>query len=260
MPVLSVIIPVWNEAPLVADAVASARVIAEEVIVVDGGSTDETVKLAKAAGAHVLTAPKGRGPQLHAGARAATGDILLFLHVDARLPAPARQAMLARLADPRVIGGNFLIEFFPLSWFTRFLAPFNDLRRRITRRYYGDSGIFVRRDIYYRLGGFPPYPLMEDYSFSSRMERAGRCAYIRDVRVVASARRFQGCELRTLLLWMTLQILYWFRVPAYVLYKAYPDVRSDQPQHFLSAYRRHFEALSSAQKRQVQYGTNRGKA
>lgn len=241
MPVISVIIPVWNEAPLIADAVTSARAFAEEVIVVDGGSSDDTVSVAQATGARVLSAPTGRGPQLHAGAQAATGDVLLFLHADARLPAAARQAIASSLSDRRVIGGNFLIEFFPSSWFTRFLAPFNDLRRRVTRRYYGDSGIFVGRDAYRRLGGFPSYPLMEDYDFSSRMEQAGPCAYIRHIRVAASARRFQGRELRTLLLWMALQVLYWFRVPPRLLDKAYPDIRSAEPQHFITAYRRHFE-------------------
>lgn len=138
---ISIIIPAWNEAPLITDAVHSAFRVADEVIVVDANSRDNTTPLAQAAGAKVLQAPKGRGRQLHAGALAATGDILLFLHADARLPPIARSAILARLADSSVIGGNFLLEFFPSSWFTRFLAPFNDLRRLVTRRYYGDSGI-----------------------------------------------------------------------------------------------------------------------
>jgi rSAM/selenodomain-associated transferase 2 len=238
MPALSIVIPAWNEARLIADAVQGAARIADEVIVVDGGSEDGTAQLAGAAGARVLAAPKGRGAQLHAGARAARGEVLLFLHADVRLPPAARTAILERLADPQVIGGNFLIEFLPASWFTHLLAPLNDLRRAITRRYYGDSGIFVRRTAYHALGGFRPYPLMEDYDFSSRMERAGRCAYIREIRVMASARRFQGRELRTLFCWMSLQLLYWLGVPPHRLYRAYPDVRADDAGDFIAAYGR----------------------
>lgn len=241
MPTLSVIIPAWNEAPLIRDAVASAAKFADEVIVVDGHSADGTASAARAAGARVIMSTKGRGAQLHAGALAARGDILLFLHADARLPPVARAAILRRLSAPEIIGGNFLLKFLPSSWFTRILAPFNDLRRLITRRYYGDSGIFVRREVYHRLGGFLSYPLMEDYDFSTKLQRAGRCAYIRDIWVTASDRRFRGKEIRTLLLWMSLQILYWLGVPPRVLYEAYPDARGDNPQRFIAAYKEQFE-------------------
>ncbi len=237
-PSLSVIIPAWDEAPLIADAVRCAGRIGDEVIVVDGGSRDDTAATAKGAGARVISAPKGRGIQLHAGALAADGDALLFLHADARLPVAAKDAIVNSLADPRVIGGNFLIRFLPESWFTRLLVPSNDLRRRLTRRYYGDSGIFIRSAAYRELGGFRPFPLMEDYEFSARMERSGRCAYIREVSVYASARRFRGREVRTLLLWMALQLLYWLGVPPHILARAYPDVRGEHPRRFIAECRR----------------------
>lgn len=237
---LSIVIPTWNEAALIGDAVTCARRIADEVIVVDGHSDDGTLVLAEAAGARVIVSNKGRGGQLHAGALAARGDILLFLHADARLPSSARDAILSGMADPDCIGGNFFIEFLPASWFTRLLAPLNDLRRRITRRYYGDSGIFVRRRMYHQLGGYPPFPLMEDYAFSRRMEQAGPCMYIRDIHVLASARRFDGREIRTLFLWMGLQMLYWLGVSPRLIDKAYPDVRSDHPGRFIASCRQRF--------------------
>lgn len=232
-PSISVIIPTWREAPLIADAVRSAETIGDEVIVVDAGSPDGTAAIAVDAGARVVFAPKGRGVQLHAGAEAATGSILLFLHADARLPSAARQKLLDLFDTPGVIGGNFLIRFIPESWFTRRLVPINDLRRRLTRRYYGDSAIFIQAEKYWKLGGVRPYPLMHDYEFSKRMERHGRCVYIRDVIVTASARRFEGRELRTVLTWIMIQLLYWLDISPELLAKAYPDRRGEQPDRFV---------------------------
>lgn len=229
---LSVVIPTWNEAPLIADAVSRALLIGDEVIVADGGSPDGTAGRAEATGAIVATSAKGRGIQLHAGALRATGDVLLFLHADARLPARARAALLSAV-EGGAIGGGFFIRFLPRSWFTRLLEPGNDVRRRVTRGYYGDTGIFVRADVYHRLGGFRPWSIMHDYEFSRRMERAGRCAYVRDPCVHASARRFEGRELRTLSTWFTIQSLYRAGVPPHRLARLYPDVRSEHPEHFL---------------------------
>lgn len=233
---LSIVIPTWNEAPLIADAVASAYRLADEVIVADAGSPDGTAVVADSAGAKVVGAVKGRGPQLDVGARAAGGDVLLFLHADARLPPRARNAVLESLSDPRVVGGNFLIRFLPESWFTRYLVPANDLRRMVTRRFYGDSAIFVRRSVYEKLGGFRPWPLFEDYEFSTRLRKAGRCAYIRHVSVYASARRFEGREIRTLFTWMGLQSLYTLGFCPDRLARHYPDVRGEHPSRFLGEW------------------------
>ena len=243
---ISVVIPAWNEAPLIGDAVRWAREIGDEVIVADPGSPDGTACAAKRAGAKIVSSAKARGVQLNAGARSATGDVLLFLHADARLPPAGRGAILGALADRRVIGGNFLPRFLPASWFTRFLVPSNDLRRLLTRGYYGDSGIFVRRDVYRALGGFPPFPLMEDYAFSRKIERSGRTAYLRQPPIYASARRFRGRELRTLMLWMRLQTLYWLGVPPEQLAQAYPDVRDAAPEEFIVAWRARLRLLSTA--------------
>jgi rSAM/selenodomain-associated transferase 2 len=239
---------------LIADAIARARELADEVIVVDGRSGDGTPFHARAAGAKVIATAKGRGIQLHAGARAARGDVLLFLHADARLPATAREAILQALADPAVIGGNFLIEFLPQSWCARALAQLNDARRKLMRRYYGDSAIFIRRDAYHALGGFKPWPLMEDYEFSGRMENAGRCAYIREVPVLASARRFRGREIRVLLLWTLILMLYWIGVPPRLLALAYRGRRADDPDAFLRAYRLHRQREHAAPAAQLQAG------
>lgn len=156
----------------------------------------------------MVQAAKGRGIQLQAGAEQASGDIVLFLHADARLPATARGSILDAMEDPQIIGGGFFIRFLPGSLFTRLLEPANDIRRRITRGYCGDTGILVRAEAYRALGGHKPWPLMHDLEFSGRMERAGRCVYVRDPCIYASARRFRDREIRTLLLWLALRFLY----------------------------------------------------
>ena len=122
---LGVVIPTWNEAPLIGDAVESARGIGDGVIVVGAGSPDGTADVARAAGAEIVLVPKGPGIYLRAGADQANGDILLFLHVDARLPPTARKAILDAMRDPELLGGGFLVHFLPVSWFTRILEPGN---------------------------------------------------------------------------------------------------------------------------------------
>jgi rSAM/selenodomain-associated transferase 2 len=222
---LSAIIPTYQEACGITGAVTAAAAVADEVIVVDGGSDDGTGEIALRAGAKLMRSSRGRGPQLGAGAAAARGEVLLFLHADARLGTGARFAMCRALTNPRVIGGNFRLRFdsgTPAAWL---FSVANDLRRRWLRIYYGDSAIFVRKDIYERIGGFRPLPLFEDYDFVRRLERAGRTVYLRDVPVWVSSRRFASAPGRTLLGWGLLQALYSAGIPPALLAPLYRDVR-----------------------------------
>ena len=224
---LSVVIPTWREAATIARTVGLALAVGDEVIVVDAASPDDTARVAERAGARVVVTAKGRGAQLHAGACAARGDALLFLHADASLPdaARARARIEEALADPLVVGGNFYLRFDPPSSAARLFTWANDARRRWMRVYYGDSALFVRRSTYDALGGFRPLPILEDYELVRRLERAGRTVYVRDVEVVASARRFERAPLRTLLLWSALQALYLMGVPPRRLARFYADAR-----------------------------------
>jgi len=223
---ISVIIPAFREAAVIAGSVRAATAIGDEVIVADANSPDGTAQLAAQAGARVLQSERGRGSQLHAGANAAGGDVLLFLHADARLGQGAREALLSALRDPDVVGGNFRVAFVPTRGAARLFTLLYDLRRRLTGVYYGDSAIFVRQEIYQRLGGFSPtLPLMEDYEFVQRMRRAGRTVHLRDVTVESSARRFAAAPVRTFLLWGAIHILYALGVPAPALARRYRDLR-----------------------------------
>ena len=226
---LSVVIPTFQERARVARAVAVAQSIGDEVIVTDGGSTDGTQEAARAAGAIVIAAPRGRGPQLHAGATAASGDMLLFLHADVELPASARGAIERALQTPGVVGGNFELRFVPRSFAAALFTWANHLRRRWFRIYYGDSAIFVRKEIYVSLGGFRPLPILEDYELVRRLERAGRTCYVRDVIAEASARRFERSPIRTLLVWSWIQFLYSaLGVAPERLARHYADIRTER--------------------------------
>lgn len=223
--ILSVVIPCWCEAPELDATVRAAAVIADEVIVVDAVSPDRSAEIAAAAGARVVQSARGRGQQLAAGAIAARGDVLLFVHADARLPASARGAIDRALADPGVGGGNFRLRFAPSDPWARLFGRLNHERRRWLRIYYGDSGLFVRREVYDALGGFKPLPIMEDYDLVRRLERATRTIYLTDIEIVASARRFSHAPLRTLAVWTLIQTLASSGVSPDRLVGLYRDIR-----------------------------------
>ena len=234
---LTVIIPTWCEANRITESVRAAAAISDDVIVADADSPDGTEALARAAGARVVSAPRSRGAQLHAGALAARGDVLLFLHADATLSAGARAAIEEALADPEVVAGNFYLEFVPDSFSARIFTKVNDLRRRWLKIYYGDSGLFIRRTSYEQLGGFRALPILEDYELVRRLERAGRTAYLRHVVVRASARRFESSPLRTLLGWTIIQALYSAfgvspeRLARYYRHVRGPQAAAQEPRH-----------------------------
>lgn len=225
---ISIIIPTWCEAAAIADTIAAARECAHEIIVADAGSDDGTVDVAREAGAIVVrSAMKGRGPQMDAGARAASGDVLLFLHADARLPPDAQSAIESALADPRIGGGNFGLRFVPRTMLGEVFGAVNFVRR-FAGVYYGDSAIFVRREVYAELGGFRPLPLFEDYEFARRLERSKKTCFLWKLPVEVSDRRYAQQPLRTIAIWAALQALYSAGVSPEWLARFYADIRRER--------------------------------
>jgi rSAM/selenodomain-associated transferase 2 len=223
---LSAIIPAWCEAQRIEQAVRACRAVADEVIVSDAGSTDGTAALAQGAGARVVQAGrKGRGPQLNAGARAAAGDVLLFVHADTCLPPRARGAIVAALSEPRIVGGNFRLRFIPGSLASSLFASGYHLCRKHLGIYYGDSCVFVRRAVFEGLGGFKDLPIMEDYEFVRRLEQRGTTHYETAVIAESSARRFWGRPLRALAVWGLVQGLYSAGLSPDRLAALYADIR-----------------------------------
>lgn len=170
---ISVIVPVLNEEKILRTALAELlrQEGSFEVIVVDGGSEDGTANAARGTeGVRFMTAGPGRGAQMNAGARAARGAVLLFLHIDTRLPARGLLAVQDAV-DRGVPAGAFRHRFEDADWRLRLISAGHNLKCRLTRIYYGDHAIFVRRDVFERVGGFPEVPVLEDVIFCQRLRR-----------------------------------------------------------------------------------------
>jgi len=186
----SIIIPTLNEAANIAARIGKARLLDPvEIIVVDGGSDDGTCAAAADAD-RVLSAPRGRAPQQNAGAAASCGDTLLFLHADCWLGPEAFSQVERALTDGLCAGGCFRQSIDARGWRYRWLERGNALRVGLWGLAYGDQGIFVRREVFNRLGGFPSLALMEDLFFMKRLRRAGRIALL-DGPLHVSARRWE---------------------------------------------------------------------
>lgn len=187
---LSIVVPVLDEQDLIVGLLTHLRRLAPdaEIVVVDGGSTDQTVERA-APLARVIHAPRGRGPQADAGGAAASGDVLWFVHADTRPNDKALEAMAAALADPRVVGGGFRLRFDRDGAALRWLAWTSNRRARHLGWIFGDQAMFVRREHFEAVGGFRAMVLMEDLDLSRRLRSRGRFVLL-DPRCTASARRF----------------------------------------------------------------------
>ncbi len=227
---LSVIIPTYNEEVGIRALLQGLRAQAPEcdLIVADGSSSDATAALAEPY-ARVVVTPANRGLQLNRGVRSARGDALLFLHADVEFPPDGLAAIERALSDPAVVGGNFTLEFSGDGFPSRILT-FIDRSRRRCGVFYGDSGIFVRREVFERLGGFREWPVLEDYDFARRLVRAGKTVCLPQV-VRVSSRRWNGRLLQTMAVWFFIQLLYFLRVTPPWLARRYRPVReSSTPQ------------------------------
>lgn len=201
---LSVIIPTLNEANHLRRCVQSAQTAgATEILVADGGSCDETVCLAEELGARVIASATGRGTQLNAGATAATGEVLLFLHADNWLPKAAGEQIAKALRDESVHHGAFRQTIDAHGFKYRWLERGNAFRARVLATPYGDQAMFARRASIETAGGFPDQPLMEDVALARKLRKLGRPVLL-DGPLGVSARRWQqqGVVRQTLRNWM----------------------------------------------------------
>lgn len=223
-PALSIIVPVLNEATSIETtlrALAPLREQGVEVIVVDGGSHDDTPRLAKEHASAVLTAPRGRARQMNAGAEQVRGAVLLFLHADTRLPLQADRLVLNAITSGAV-WGRFDVNITGTTWMLPVVAALMNIRSRWSGIATGDQALFVRRDVFERLGGFPDQPLMEDIELSKRLCKVARPVCL-SAKVATSGRRWESRGVwRTIFLMWCLRWRYW---------------RGESPERLAEAYR-----------------------
>ncbi len=226
---ISVIIPTLNEASTIAKTLEHLHALPQhglilEVFVVDGGSHDQT-QILVGDRARVLVSVPSRGGQMNTGAQEATGDVLLFLHADTRLPETALQDIFNALCDPDMVGGRFDARTDCDTGLLWIVCRMMSVRSRLTRISTGDQAIFVRRSIFQSMGGYADIPLMEDVELSRRLRAQGSIATLRSY-VTTSARRWKKDGiLYTILMMWTFRFLFFVGINPRLLKQLYKDIR-----------------------------------
>lgn len=224
--VTSIIVPTLNEEATIVRTLAVLNGLTgeKEIIVADGGSTDGTRERACGLATEVLSSDRGRGPQMHAGARAACGGVLWFVHADTLPPGRALAEIEHALADPEVAGGNFGLVFDGATSAARKMTVIYPWLR-LLGLCYGDTAIFVRRSVYEAMGGFRPYTLFEDLDLIRRIKRYGKFVHL-DCAVTTSSRRFENRNFGLVWAnWIALQMLFWVGVSPNILARWYRHIR-----------------------------------
>jgi rSAM/selenodomain-associated transferase 2 len=226
---ISIIVPVFNETGLIRPFLQHLRERAPEaeIIVVDGGSFDGTAQLDARFCDRLVESGRGRARQMNAGARAARGEILWFVHVDAKLPLQCLDEIRRIIDDPKVVGGYFRIRLPPglVYRLTDSLAHYTGI---LLRMRCGDHGIFCRRTAFLNIGGFPDVPLMEDAEFFRQLHRCG-CVRYSEQRILVNPRRYESVgRVRLTLAYGVLATLYIFGIPLSILTSIYQRICRDR--------------------------------
>jgi len=231
---ISIIIPTLNEEIIIESALENLRThtrnTPHEIIVSDGGSRDKTVTIAEKF-ALVIKSEKGKAIQLNEGAKRAAGDILFFVQADTMIPRGALEAIELKIYKQGYDGGGFSNVFSKhnkkiktLGRILNFRIFTNDHRKNLI--FFGDNGIFCKREVFEKLGGYNLIPIMEDYDFSKRMRDQFKIVRILDPKLIMSSRRFiKDGFVKTRLLWIIIKRLYQLGISPYFLAKLYKDVR-----------------------------------
>ena len=221
---LSIIIPVLNEAPIIGQILSSLQPFrrkGHEVIVIDGGSDDQSLSTATPLSDRVAQSLRGRSRQMNAGADLSTGEILLFLHTDTFLPNDADRLIIEGMNDRHRLWGRFDVKFSGRHPLLRVIEFLMNWRSRLSCIATGDQGIFVERNLFEKIGGFPEIDLMEDIALSKMLKKYGRPLCLRQ-HIMTSSRRWEEKGLfRTVLLMWFLRFAYFFKADPKRLAKLY---------------------------------------
>lgn len=230
---IAIILPTLNEERVLPRTLLYLRQLRfAEVVIVDGGSQDQTVSIARSQvqglsqqPAKVLESGRGRAVQMNAGAREVRSDVLLFLHADTHLPPETRQEIERVMDNPKYVGGRFDVKFEDDRGWARVISSMMNWRSRWSGIATGDHALFVRRSVFHDLDGFADIPLMEDVEFTQRLKQAGTVAALR-TKVTTSFRRWeQQGILRTMVQMWLLRLFYWLGVNPQTLQQFYAPIR-----------------------------------
>lgn len=190
---ISIIIPTYNEELTIAATIKHVQNLQHtcEIIVADGGSQDQTVRIvSQFPGVALITSPKGRASQMNTGAKYASGQTLLFLHADTRLPVNALQKINQTMQDTQAKAGGFLHKFSGNDWRLRWISIIDNYRCRHSKVFYGDQALFICSTLFWQLDGFPDQPILEDWAFGQKLRRATSPVII-DEPVITDSRKFE---------------------------------------------------------------------
>ena len=223
---LSVIVPTRNEETVIAETLrcAVAALAPHELIVADGGSTDQTAARARP-WANVLPLSMSRGAALNAAASVSTGDVLLFLHADTVLPMGALDAITGALSDAHVIGGAFRLRFDHPGLLSALAAWSVNLRSSLLNAFFGDQAMFVRREVFDRAGGFKDWSVMEDLEILARLRPLGRLALLNETVTTSARRHRKNGWLATIVTVWTLTLLHRLGMPSHAMVRWYGPER-----------------------------------
>lgn len=222
---VSVIIPVYNEESAIREILTTLPLGSSlEAIVVDGGSTDRTKEIAGQFPVRIIEAAKNRAIQMNQGAKQARGDIFLFLHSDCLLQDESIKSIENYLSNG-YIGGCLTQRINSDRFIFRLIENSGNIRARLSRIFYGDQGIFVRKDVFFEIGGFPEVPIMEDVLFSKKLRETGKTIVLSDKILVSGRRWDKRGILKTTLLYNTIIILFKLGYPLEKIKLLYDDLR-----------------------------------
>ncbi|MFA5117290.1 MAG: TIGR04283 family arsenosugar biosynthesis glycosyltransferase [Candidatus Omnitrophota bacterium] len=223
---VSIIVPLYNEENVLLKNSARFEGLsrAGELIFSDGASSDRSVDIAGKHG-KVVYAPIGRAAQMNQGAFHAKGDILLFLHADTIIAPDSLAAIEKSIIEDGFIGGCFTQEIDNNAFIYRLIAGQGNLRARLSKEFYGDQGIFVKKDAFLSIGGFPEVPILEDVLFTRKLRDRGKTIVLAD-KILVSARRWENNGvIRTAVLYNLIIILFRLKVPLHKIKRLYEDLR-----------------------------------